>query len=72
MIDMVNGFAKQVALYHQNIEILIEPIRKTMKDAKANAIPIIGFGDAHEKHSLEFNIFSRTLCGRNGRIQICP
>ncbi|SDI47293.1 cysteine hydrolase family protein [Alteribacillus bidgolensis] len=57
VIDMVNGFAKQGTLYHQNIENLIEPIRQTMKGAKAMGIPIIGFGDAHEKNSVEFHIF---------------
>ncbi|MFB5663497.1 cysteine hydrolase family protein [Alteribacillus sp. HJP-4] len=57
VIDMVNGFTKHGALYHPNIESLIAPVSRTMREAKAASMPILGFGDAHEKQSVEFTIF---------------
>lgn len=55
IIDMVNGFVREGQMKNELAEDIIEPIVDLMKYFKENRMPIVAFGDCHEKDSPEFD-----------------
>ncbi len=59
IIDMNNGFAHQGALYSPNVEALIKPIEKLMREFAKKDIPMIHYTDCHNENDEEFNFFPK-------------
>lgn len=66
VIDMVNGFAKEGALYSPRIEGLIPEIRRVMQICIDRGIPIAAFADSHTPESPEFKRYP-IHCGSNSK-----
>lgn len=66
VIDMVNGFAKEGALYSPRIEGLIPEIGRVMQICIDRRIPIAAFADSHTHESPEFKRYP-IHCGYNSK-----
>lgn len=56
-VDMINGFAREGALYSKNTEDIIDTIVSLAKQFELKKLPIIAYNDAHTSSSLEFRAF---------------
>lgn len=56
-IDMINGFAREGALYSKNTENTIKNIVSLAKSFELRKLPIITYNDAHTASSPEFRSF---------------
>ena len=54
VIDMLNGFVREGAMKNTDLEDIVEPIVELMKFSNENSIPVICFGDCHDKDAAEF------------------
>ncbi|SDH64844.1 isochorismatase family cysteine hydrolase [Desulfosporosinus hippei] len=66
VIDMVNGFAKEGALYSPRIEGLIAEIGRVMQICIDHGISIVAFADNHTNESPEFKRYP-IHCGYNSK-----
>lgn len=67
VIDMVNGFVREGAMKNELAEEIIEPVTGLMAYFRDNSMPVICFGDCHEKTSPEFKSFpGHCLKGTSG------
>lgn len=57
IIDVINGFVKQGALYSPRNEALIKPIAELSKKCGEFGISKLAFSDTHNKDCLEFEIY---------------
>lgn len=56
-VDMINGFAKEGALYSPRVKALIPQIAELIKACGNVGIPHIAFADAHPEDSPEFSYY---------------
>ncbi len=57
IVDMVNGFAKEGALYSPRIAEVIQPIRELMVKTQSAGIKSVVFTDYHPANSPEYDAF---------------
>lgn len=54
LVDMVNGFIKEGALYNPNAKKIIPEIKRLVEDFIREGDPVIAFRDAHNPNAVEF------------------
>lgn len=57
ILDVINGFVKEGALYSQRNEALIKPIAELSEKCGEIGISKIAFADTHNKDCLEFEVY---------------